>query len=70
MDADFIRAELYPDWIANPVLVPKPNNKWRVCVDSTNLNSACPNNSYPLPRIDLLIDATVDTNSLVLWMPS
>lgn len=29
-----------------------------MCVDYTNLNKACPKDSYPLPRIDLLVDFT------------
>ena len=33
--------------------------KWRVCVDFTDLNNACPKDSFPLPRIDRLVDATV-----------
>ena len=39
-------------------MVPKPNNKWRMYVDFTDLNKACPKDCYPLPRIDSLIDAT------------
>jgi hypothetical protein len=27
-------------------------------VDFTDLNKACPKNSFPLPRIDLLVDST------------
>ena len=54
----FIRDAFYPDWIANPVLVPKPNGKWRTCIDYSDLNKACPKNCFPLPRIDQLIDAT------------
>ena len=40
------------------VVVPK-DGKWRVCVDYTNLNEVCPKNSFPLPRIDQIIDASV-----------
>ena len=29
-----------------------------MCVDFTNLNKACPKDSYPLPRIDTLVDST------------
>ncbi|KAL5565579.1 hypothetical protein UlMin_028743 [Ulmus minor] len=34
------------------------NGNWRVCVDFTDLNKACPKDSFPLPRIDQLVDAT------------
>ena len=36
----FIREAKYPTWVSNPVLVPKPDGKWRCCVDFTNLNEA------------------------------
>ena len=29
-------------------------------MDFTNLNKACPKDSYPLPRIDQLVDSTAD----------
>ena len=29
-----------------------------MCVDFTDLNRACPKDSYPLPRIDTLVDST------------
>nr|KYP58024.1 Transposon Ty3-I Gag-Pol polyprotein [Cajanus cajan] len=37
-------------------MVKKPNGKWRMCTDYTNLNKACPKDSYPLPNIDRLVD--------------
>ena len=40
------------------VIVRKNNGKWRMCVDFTDLNRACPKDSYPLPRIDTLVDST------------
>lgn len=55
-----IREVLYPRWVANPVLVKKPNGKWRTCVDFTDLNKACPKDNFPLPRIDQLVDATFE----------
>ena len=33
---------------------------WRLCIDFYGINRACPKDSFPLPRIDLIIDATVD----------
>ncbi|XP_077221922.1 uncharacterized protein LOC143855727 [Tasmannia lanceolata] len=58
LKADFIREIRYSDWLANVVLVKKTNGKWRTCIDFTDLNKACPKDSYPLPKIDQLIDAT------------
>ena len=40
------------------VMVKKNNGKWRMCIDFTDLNRACPKDSYPLPRIDTLVDST------------
>ena len=42
------------------MVVLKKGGKWRVCVDYTNLNDACPKDSFPLPRIDQIVDATVE----------
>ena len=30
-----------------------------MCIDFTNLSKACPKDSFPLPRIDQLVDSTV-----------
>ena len=40
------------------VLVKKENGKWRLCIDFTDVNQGCPEDSFPLPRIDLIVDAT------------
>ncbi|CAI9774729.1 unnamed protein product [Fraxinus pennsylvanica] len=39
-------------------MVKKSNGKWCMCVDYTGLNKVYPKDSYPLPRIDHLVDAT------------
>jgi len=39
-------------------MVKKANGKWSIYVNFTDLNKACPKNSYPLPRIDQLVDST------------
>ncbi|KAK2409009.1 hypothetical protein QL285_044467 [Trifolium repens] len=54
--AQFIDEIKYPEWLANVVMVKKSNGKWRMCVDFTDLNKACPKDPYPLPSIDRLID--------------
>ena len=55
-EVDFIREVYYPDWLTNVVMVKKANRKWKICVDFTDLNKASPKDSYPLPRIDTLVD--------------
>ena len=37
----FIREVFHSDWLANPVLVIKKTEKWRMCVDYIGLNMAC-----------------------------
>jgi hypothetical protein len=56
--AEFIREVDYSKWLANMVLVKKANGKGWMCVDFTDLNKACPKDSFPLPRIDQLVDST------------
>jgi len=58
LSAGHIRQIQYPEWLASVVLVKKANGKWRMCVDFTDLNKACPKDSYPLPNIDALVDST------------
>jgi hypothetical protein len=54
----FIREVYHPKWLANPVLVKKKIGKWRMCTDYTSLNKACPKDSFPLQRIDQVVDST------------
>ena len=56
--AEFIHKVYYPNWLANVVMVKKANGKWRMCMDFTDLNKACPKDSYPLSRIDQLVNST------------
>jgi len=57
--AGFIQEVFHPDWLANPVLVRKKNNNdWRMCVDYTDLNKACPKDPFVPPRIDQVVDST------------
>ena len=56
--ANFIREVYYPECVANVVMVKKANGKWRMYVEFTDLNQACSKDSFPLPRIDQLVDST------------
>ena len=58
LQAGAIREVEYPEWLVNVVLDKKANGKWRLCIDFTDVNRACPKDSFPLPRIDLIVDAT------------
>lgn len=52
LKAGAIKEAEFPESISNPVVVIKHNDKWRVCVDFTNFNRACPKDIFPLPTID------------------
>ena len=55
--AGFIREVSHPDWLANPVLVPKSSGELRMCIDYTDLNKHCPKDPFPLPRINEVVDS-------------
>jgi hypothetical protein len=60
MAVEFIREILYPDWLANPVLVQKKNTaEWCMCVDYTGLVKHYPKDPFGLPQIDQIIDSMV-----------
>ena len=55
----FIKLIQHPRWLSNIVPVKKKNGQIRYYVDFRNLNKACPNDEFPLPNMDLLIDSVV-----------
>jgi len=59
LEATHIREIQYPTWLANAVMVKKSNGNWRMFVDFTDLNNACPKDSYPLPNIYALVDSAL-----------
>lgn len=54
----FIREQNIPTWLANVVMVKKASNKWRMCMDFTDLNMACLKDPYPMLDIDHVIDGS------------
>ena len=56
--AGFIIEVKYPEWLANVVVVPKKGSKWRVCIDYTKLNEACPKDNFPLLCKNQIVDST------------
>jgi hypothetical protein len=66
LSAGVIREVKYLEWLANTVMVKKANGKWRMCIDFTDLNKACPKDEFPLPRIDSLVDAAASSELMSL----
>ena len=52
-EARVIKEIYFLEW-----LVKKKNGKWSVCVNFTNLNRACPKDTFPMPKIDQIVDST------------
>ncbi|XP_071739369.1 uncharacterized protein [Rutidosis leptorrhynchoides] len=57
VNAGILREVKYQTWVANPVLVKKPDGSWRMCIDFKDINKACPKDNYPLPEIDLKVES-------------
>ena len=48
-EAEIVREAVFPTWIAKPVMVRKHDESWRMCIDFSDLNKACPKDCYLLP---------------------
>ena len=66
LDAKVICEVKYPTWLANTVSVKKKNGKWRMFIDFTDLNKACPKDDFPLPRIDKIVDDAANSQLMSL----
>ncbi|KAL0333046.1 UNVERIFIED_CONTAM: Transposon Tf2-11 polyprotein [Sesamum calycinum] len=64
IEVGFIREVKHLMWISNIVPVRKKNGRIRVCVDFRDLNNSCPKDEFPLPIVDLMIDATTGHETL------
>ena len=67
LQAGAIREVEYPEWLANIVLIKKANDKWQLCIDFTDVNRACSKDNFPLPHIDLIVDA-IASHELLSFM--
>ena len=56
--AGFLKVIEYSDWLANIVPVAKKDGRVRMCVVYWDLNKASSKDDFPLPHIDMLVDAT------------
>ncbi|GKB35051.1 reverse transcriptase domain-containing protein [Tanacetum coccineum] len=57
VEAGIMREVYYHEWLSNPVMVKKHDRCWRMCVDFTDLNKACPQDCYSLPEIDWKVES-------------
>ena len=64
LSVGFLSVVEYPEWLANVVLIPKKDDKVRVCVDFRDLNKASPKDDIPFPHIDMLVDSTAGHSML------
>ncbi|GKD15341.1 hypothetical protein Tco_1199748, partial [Tanacetum coccineum] len=55
--AGIMREVYYHEWLSNPVMVKKHDGSWQMCVDFKDLNKVCPQDCYPLPKIDWKIES-------------
>ncbi|GJS55494.1 reverse transcriptase domain-containing protein [Tanacetum coccineum] len=46
VEPEIMREVYYHNWLSNPVMVKKHDGSWRMCVDFTDLNKACPQDCY------------------------
>ena len=63
-EVGLVRGGLHLTWLANSVVVRKANGKWRLCIDYTDSNKACPKDPFPLPRINQIVDSTAGCDLL------
>jgi hypothetical protein len=57
LEAGFISACRYAEWISSVVPVQKKDGRWRVCVD---FRDTTPKDEYPMPVAEILINAAAD----------
>lgn len=48
----------HPTWPANIISTKKKNGQIHCYIDFCNLNKVCPKDEFPLPDIEILVDAT------------
>ncbi|GJZ03069.1 reverse transcriptase domain-containing protein [Tanacetum coccineum] len=64
-----LRKVKHQTWVANPVMVMKSDGGWRMCVDFTDINKACPKDCYPLPEIDWKIQMAEGDEDKIAFFP-
>lgn len=68
LDIGFIHPIDYAEWISNLVPITKPTSGIRICTYFRDLNKACPEDDFPLPNIDIIVDLIVGYEMLSLMV--
>jgi hypothetical protein len=66
LDVGFITEVTYPKWLSNVVMMKKKNGKWRMCTDFTDLNKRCPNDDFPVARIDQIVESATPSEMMAM----
>jgi hypothetical protein len=66
LDSGFIREVVYPQWLANVVIVRKKNGTWWMCIHFIDLNRCCSKDDFALMRIDKIIDSATSCEMMAL----
>lgn len=59
LDAKFIDAIAYPEWVFNLVIVFKLDGRIRIYIDFKYVNKSYPKDYFPLPNIETLVENTM-----------
>nr|GEX08848.1 reverse transcriptase domain-containing protein [Tanacetum cinerariifolium] len=57
VEAGIMREVYYHNWLSNPIMVNKHDGSWWMYVDFTDLNMACPQDCYPMSKIDWKVES-------------
>lgn len=70
LNANFIFKVKYIEWIFNIMLVKKAFEKWKICVDYTDLYRACPKDSAKYRQIGRHLNhiQTVVIRGCLFWL--
>ena len=69
-EAEVVQEVRHPEWLANPVVVPKKGGKERMCVDFTSLNKACPQDPSRFHTSTKSWTPLQNGTCYASWMPS
>jgi hypothetical protein len=64
LNAQIIVPLRYSDWVANLVPVRKKNEEIRLCFDFRNLNKSSKKDTYPLPKMEHILQSVIDASRI------